>query len=171
MKNVTQSWKRALGVSAACAVIALTPRGLAEDASVKVKPYPLNTCLVSGEKLDGEMGKPYVLTYQGQEFKLCCPACKKDFDQDPAKYAKMLAKAEWQANGVAVKSGHGATHHGPLTQKGAERLMLLPRADRHADVKTAQSGEGPGLCCPKCRNMMATVTAPASRSTHPEETK
>ena len=48
-------------------------------ASTPPKPDKLTTCPVSGEKL-GEMGKPYVFVYKGQEVKLCCPGCKKDFD-------------------------------------------------------------------------------------------
>jgi len=54
-----------------------------------VKPYPLDTCIVSGEKL-GEMGKPVVFVYQGQEIKLCCKSCKPKFDKEPAKYLKKL---------------------------------------------------------------------------------
>lgn len=58
----------------------------------KAKPYPLETCIVSGEKLGG-MGKPFVFDYKGQEIKLCCKSCKKDFDKDPAKYLKKLTEA------------------------------------------------------------------------------
>ena len=54
------------------------------------KPYPLKTCLVSGEEL-GSMGEPYKLTYKGQEVKLCCKGCEKDFQKDPDKY---LAKVK-----------------------------------------------------------------------------
>ncbi|MDP3849386.1 MAG: hypothetical protein Q8Q59_02700 [Luteolibacter sp.] len=54
-----------------------------------VKPYPLDTCIVSDEKL-GEMGKPVVFVHQGREIKLCCKDCRKDFDKDPAKYLKKL---------------------------------------------------------------------------------
>jgi YHS domain-containing protein len=57
------------------------------------KPDLLATCPVSGDKL-GEMGKPYVFVYQGQEVKLCCPSCKEDFDKDPAKYLKMIRAAD-----------------------------------------------------------------------------
>ena len=59
---------------------------------VQVKPDKLTTCPVSGEKL-GEMGKPYVFTYQGQEVKLCCSGCKKDFHKEPAKYVKKIQDA------------------------------------------------------------------------------
>jgi hypothetical protein len=62
-----------------------------EHAAAKsgVKPYKLDTCIVSDDKL-GEMGKPVVFEYKGQEVKLCCKACRKDFDKDPAKYLKKL---------------------------------------------------------------------------------
>lgn len=57
----------------------------------KVKPYPLETCIVSDEKL-GEMGKPVVFTHEGQEIKLCCKSCKPKFEKDPATYLKKLTK-------------------------------------------------------------------------------
>jgi YHS domain-containing protein len=60
-----------------------------EKKETKAKPYPLETCIVSGEKLGG-MGKAFVFDYKGQEFKLCCKSCKKDFDKDPAKFVKKL---------------------------------------------------------------------------------
>jgi YHS domain-containing protein len=68
--------------------------GLAADQnSQKPRPYPLDTCVVSGEKL-GEMGKPYVFTYEGREIKMCCKSCRKKFDKDPAKYVKKIEEAE-----------------------------------------------------------------------------
>ncbi len=57
------------------------------------KPYPLDTCIVSDEKL-GEMGKPVVFIHEGQEIKLCCKDCRKDFDKEPAKYLKKLEPAK-----------------------------------------------------------------------------
>jgi hypothetical protein len=60
-----------------------------ESAKPKVKPYPLKTCVVSDDDL-GSMGKPVVFVYKGQEIKLCCKACRKDFNQDPEKYLKKL---------------------------------------------------------------------------------
>jgi hypothetical protein len=56
-----------------------------------LKPYPLQTCLVSDEKL-GEMGKPFVFTSKDQEVKLCCKSCLKDFNKNPDKYMKKLAE-------------------------------------------------------------------------------
>lgn len=64
-----------------------------DTKSAAPKPYPLDTCLVCGMKL-GEMGKPYVFVYKGQEIKVCDKSEKADFDKDPAKYMKKLADAE-----------------------------------------------------------------------------
>lgn len=68
----------------------------------KPKPYILEKCLVSDEKL-GEMGDPFKFVYKDQEFKLCCKSCKKDFDKDPEKYVKKLVKAEKEAKAKAAK--------------------------------------------------------------------
>ncbi|MFD0893927.1 hypothetical protein KBB96_10930 [Luteolibacter ambystomatis] len=56
------------------------------------KPYPLDTCIVSGEKLKEEGKDPVTFVYKGQEIKLCCNDCREDFDKDPAKYLKKLEK-------------------------------------------------------------------------------
>ena len=69
----------------------------AEDKKAdKPKPYTLQTCPVSDEKL-GEMGKPYVFVQDGREVKLCCKSCQKDFKKDPAKYMKKIEDAEKKA--------------------------------------------------------------------------
>jgi YHS domain-containing protein len=64
------------------------------DASTNTVPDQLATCPVSGEKLNGDMGAPYVFVYQGQEVKLCCKGCKKDFDKNPDKYLKLIRAAD-----------------------------------------------------------------------------
>jgi YHS domain-containing protein len=69
----------------------------ADTTNAPPKPDLLTTCPVSGDKL-GEMGKPLVFVYQGQEIKLCCGGCKKDFDKDPAKYIKKIRAADKQAD-------------------------------------------------------------------------
>ena len=74
------------------AVITLGPLA-AFSADKAAKPYPLKTCAVSDEKL-GEHGKPYVFTHEGQEVKLCCKDCLKDFKKEPAKYTKKIQDAQ-----------------------------------------------------------------------------
>lgn len=63
--------------------------------------YPLDVCVVSGEKL-GSMGKPVVLQHEGREVRLCCPGCIDKFKKEPAKYLKKLDDAE-----KAKKHDHG----------------------------------------------------------------
>lgn len=66
----------------------------AEDNKAAAKPYPLDTCIVSDEKLGADANmKPFVFTHEGQEIKLCCKSCQKDFKKDPAKYLKKLQAA------------------------------------------------------------------------------
>jgi len=52
-------------------------------------PYPLTTCIVSGDKL-GDMGKPVMVDYKGQQVGFCCKSCIDDFEKDPSKYLAKL---------------------------------------------------------------------------------
>ncbi len=61
-----------------------------QKAAAKAKPYPLKTCIVSDEQLGGDHGEPYVFVHEGQEIKLCCKPCLKDFNKSPATYLKKL---------------------------------------------------------------------------------
>jgi YHS domain-containing protein len=88
--------KLVAGMILTAALVALAPASRADgtNAVTIAKPDLLKTCPVSGEKLDGEMGKPYKFVYHGQEVKLCCPMCKAKFDKDPAKYIKKIRAAD-----------------------------------------------------------------------------
>ena len=61
--------------------------------------YPLDSCSVSGDKLDsGDMGKPQDFVYRqaGKPDRLvrfCCKDCLRDFKKDPAKYLKIIDDA------------------------------------------------------------------------------
>jgi hypothetical protein len=66
---------------------------MAADTGVP-KSYPLKKCVVSDEKIGGH-GKPVKVTApDGTDVYLCCKDCKKDFDKDPEKYAKMVKEAQ-----------------------------------------------------------------------------
>ena len=85
-----------------CSLLAAPFTGLSADSKgdkkdEKAKPYPLKTCVVSDEKLGGDMGDPYVFTRDGREIKLCCKSCLKDFNKDTAKYIKKIEAAEKKA--------------------------------------------------------------------------
>ncbi len=89
----------------------------ADTKKPEVRPYKLETCAVSGEKL-GDMGKPYVFEYEGQEIKLCCRSCKKGFDKNPKKVLKEMAEAEKKAakagkkaEKAAEKDSHAGHNH------------------------------------------------------------
>lgn len=60
------------------------------SAVAATKPYPLDVCLVSGEKL-GSMGEPVLKVVDGQEVKFCCKDCITDFDKEPTKFLTKLA--------------------------------------------------------------------------------
>ena len=68
----------------------------ADQKAEKAKPYPLDKCIVSDEKL-GEHGKPYVFTEDGQEIKMCCKDCLSDFKKNKAKYMKKIEEANAKA--------------------------------------------------------------------------
>lgn len=55
----------------------------------KAKPYPLETCIVTDNKL-GAMGDEVTMVYEGQEIKFCCKPCKKKFEKEPARYLPKL---------------------------------------------------------------------------------
>ena len=70
------------------------PAKFIKKLEAAAKPYPLDTCLVSGEKLGSGGMTPYAFAYQGREIQLCCKDCLKDFNKEPAKFIKQLEAAE-----------------------------------------------------------------------------
>ena len=92
MKTPLAKFMLAIALLTPALTSAADPKPAAPPAEVpKVKPYPLDTCLVSGEML-GEMGTPIVFTHEGQQIKVCCKPCKPKFLKDPAKYLEKLKK-------------------------------------------------------------------------------
>jgi len=95
----------AVVLAAAFAAISSISRAAGTNlvAATKPVPYPLATCVVSGDKLGGDMGPPIVFIYQdkakgiNQEIKFCCPDCKPKFLANPDKYMKIIKDAEAKA--------------------------------------------------------------------------
>ncbi len=91
MKNVRNLLFALVAVS-----LLLSPVVFASDAKPapkaeeKAKAYPLDTCIVSGEKLGKDQA---TVVDGGQEFKFCCKDCIKKFQADTKKYHEKLAKA------------------------------------------------------------------------------
>ena len=79
-------------MSAGLVAVALVSH--AADAK-KPKPYTLDFCVVSDEKIGSDSGmEPHVFVHEGREIKLCCKPCLKDFKKDPAKYVAKIEAAE-----------------------------------------------------------------------------
>ena len=55
----------------------------------KATPYPLETCIVTDNKLDS-MGDKTTIIHEGQEIKFCCKPCETKFKKDPARYLPKL---------------------------------------------------------------------------------
>jgi hypothetical protein len=96
MKSLNRMHKFLMTGAALLALAAIT--ATAEDKKPAPIPDKLATCPVSGDKLGGDMGKPFVFEYKGHEVKLCCKDCKKDFDKDPAKFMKKIEEADKPKN-------------------------------------------------------------------------
>ncbi|MCY2957251.1 MAG: hypothetical protein NT107_09465 [Planctomycetota bacterium] len=109
----------------------------------KPEMYPLDTCIVSGEKL---ADKAVIFVVDGMTFKTCCEKCKAKVTKDPATYQSKLspsliaAQAGHYPLGVCVISG------GKLGAMGQPVQLLL-------DNTLVQ------LCCSHCQDK---ATAKAS---------
>jgi len=102
IKNLTAMAVTVSILAAPLAVFAADTNAPAKSDK-KLIPDKLTTCPVSGDKLGGDMGKPFVMEYKGQEVKLCCKSCKKDFDKDPAKYIKKIRAADKNGKDAPAK--------------------------------------------------------------------
>jgi hypothetical protein len=55
------------------------------------KPYPLTTCIVSGDKIDPELPS---IVHNNQQVRFCCKACVKKFQANPDKFMVRLQGAD-----------------------------------------------------------------------------
>jgi YHS domain-containing protein len=78
-----------LAVIGALALIYATPL-MAE--TLHSNAYPLDTCIVTGEKL-GSMGDPVTIKYKGREIRFCCAGCPPKFEASPDQYIKKIDAA------------------------------------------------------------------------------
>ncbi|MDZ4754911.1 MAG: hypothetical protein SGJ11_10505 [Phycisphaerae bacterium] len=107
-------------------------------------PYPLDTCIVSGEKLGAESvtvilkDMPDALQ-EGRQIKLCCKACEAKLLANPTEYLRKLD--------AAIIAQQGASY--PLTHC----LVMLDETLVEDDHKTVVFGNRLyKLCCKKCVN-------------------
>jgi hypothetical protein len=83
--------------SASGKLIRVTDKDAAWAAKATVE-YPTDVCVVSGDKLGADMGKPQDFIYreEGKPDRLvrfCCKDCIKDFNKEPAKFLKAIDDA------------------------------------------------------------------------------
>jgi len=94
--------------------------------------YPLDTCIVSGEKLGGEMGEAIDVIYKNRLVRLCCKACNKTLAKDPAAQIGKVDKAVAERQGkkypltTCVVSGEELGGMGdPIDYVVGNRLLRL----------------------------------------------
>ena len=102
--------------------------GKDKEVSSVADDYPLDVCVVGGEKL-GSMGKPVVIQHEGVTVKFCCKGCIEDFEEDPKKF---IAKLEAAKNGELPK---------PVQEK--PETELENKENKNSEVeKPAEQGDG-----------------------------
>ena len=85
-----EKMKRTLIVAGSAALMmVLAPMVQAEERVGD--PFTLDTCPVSGAKLDSK-GEPVVLIQDAREVKFCCAGCKPPFEADPASFLAKIDK-------------------------------------------------------------------------------
>jgi YHS domain-containing protein len=94
--------------------------------------YPLETCVVSGEKLGGDMGPAVDRIIENRLVRLCCKACISKVEKDPGKYLGALDQAIVEAQiksyptGVCVVSDEDlASMDAPVNVILGSRLVRL----------------------------------------------
>lgn len=103
MKNLLRLSAVALFAGSLFTGTGLAAEAKAKEKSKAAKAYPLKTCLVSDEELgaDPDM-KPFSFAFEGQEIKLCCKSCKKDFDKEPKKFMTKLGEEAKKAKNAKL---------------------------------------------------------------------
>ncbi len=90
----TASLALCLSLLPATVAFSANEKAPAKKTDEAVKPYPLQTCIVTDNDLDS-MGEESRMVYQGQEIKFCCKPCEKKFLKNPGKYlAKLTAETK-----------------------------------------------------------------------------
>jgi len=99
--------------------------------------YPVDTCVVSGEKLGGDMGASFDTVYKNRLVRLCCKDCVASLDKDPDKY---LAKLD-----NAVFEKQEKTYPLDVCVVSGEKLGAMG-----APLDYVHNGELARFCCKAC---------------------
>ncbi len=74
-----------------CIVILCGVSFIGSASASDPKPYPLATCIVSGDKIDPKVPP---IVHNNQQVKFCCKGCIKKFNACPDKYMVRLQGAD-----------------------------------------------------------------------------
>ncbi len=84
---------------------------VAESTPSDSGAYPIDYCIVSGDKL-GSMGDAIEVTVDGRTVMLCCNMCESKLRKDPADYLAILdAAAAGDAKVPETDDAHGSHEH------------------------------------------------------------
>jgi len=78
----------------------------AAQPAATAQAYPIDWCVVSGEKL-GSMGDPVEKVYNDRTIKFCCAHCVETFEADQARY---IARVDSAAAGQIMPPGQIEEH-------------------------------------------------------------
>ena len=118
----------------------------AQQVQDMLKPYPLTTCIVSGEDL-GSMGDPVRIDVDGREILFCCNSCLPRFEADKATYLKKLDDEIIRTQREVYPLKECPISGKPLGSMGdADDFVLGNRLIR--------------LCCASCRDAVRKDPAP-----------
>jgi hypothetical protein len=132
---IMKSTFRFVLVLAASAAVSAFPLTAAAEKKPSVKPYPLDTCIVSEEEFGGEMGEPHVFVHDGREVKLCCKPCLKSFNKETAKYVAVIDAAAKKVKPYRAKTCLVSDE--PLDSMGEPYVFIT-------------AGYEAKLCCKSC---------------------
>ncbi|MDP7008807.1 MAG: hypothetical protein QGI78_04470 [Phycisphaerales bacterium] len=99
--------------------------------------YPIDTCIVSGDKLDSKDAAVDFI-YGNRLFRTCCNDCKDEFLEDPAAYVPELDEAIIKAQKPTYPLDYCVIGRGPLDGMGGPDHMIV--GNRLVE-----------LCCAGCR--------------------
>lgn len=114
---------------------------------IKIKPYPLDSCIVSGDKI-GSMGTALTIIQDGQEVKFCCSDCPADFAKDPAKYLKLIAEAAKKLPAATAPEKEAPVKPYPLDTC---LVMNKKLGSMGVPIDIQYRGQEIKLCCKDCR--------------------
>ncbi len=106
--------------------------------------YPVATCPVSGDEFGGDMGEPVDLVIGGRLIRMCCKGCRRDVEENPAKFIKMVDEARESHDDALAHHGGGC-----LMAAAPFGMGVLP-AEQASQGGFICPLTGEQLPCPRC---------------------